>query len=109
MVILFLNMVERVTFAESIDNQENLLEREGEYLFSCGIDADIVLLSKIYYSCDATFRKMQNSLEVSKQALFFFVFWTFYRNIILIMIVKSNKQLRPILKGKNAPIFSFVS
>ena len=31
---------------------------------------DIVLLSKIYYSCD-TFQQIQNSLDVSKQALFF--------------------------------------
>ena len=31
---------------------------------------DIVLLSKIYYSCD-TFHQVQNSLEVSKQALFY--------------------------------------
>ena len=31
---------------------------------------DIVLLSKIYYSCD-TFQHIQNSLDVSKQALFF--------------------------------------
>lgn len=31
---------------------------------------DIVLLSKIYYSCD-TFQHIQNSLDISKQALFF--------------------------------------
>jgi len=31
---------------------------------------DIVLLSKIYYSCES-FQNVQNSLEVSKQALYF--------------------------------------
>ena len=31
---------------------------------------DIVLLTKIYYSCDS-FKHIQNSLDVSKQALFF--------------------------------------
>ena len=31
--------------------------------------------------------------------LYFFVFWTFYGNIILVKIVKLSKQLRPILKG----------
>ena len=57
-------------FAESIDNQENLLEREANIFSAVVLMPDIVLLSKIYYSCD-TFQQVQNSLEVSKQALFF--------------------------------------
>ena len=57
-------------FAESIDNQENLLEREANIFSAVVLMPDIVLLSKIYYSCD-TFQHIQNSLEVSKQALFF--------------------------------------
>lgn len=57
-------------FAESIDNQENLLEHEANILSAVVLMPDIVLLSKIYYSCD-TFHQVQNSLEVSKQALFF--------------------------------------
>ena len=57
-------------FAESIDNQENLLEREANIFSAVVLMPDIVLLSKIYYSCD-TFQKIQNSLDVSKQALFF--------------------------------------
>ncbi|MDU4480644.1 MAG: ImmA/IrrE family metallo-endopeptidase [Streptococcus vestibularis] len=57
-------------FAESIDCQENLLEREANIFSAVVLMPDIVLLSKIYYSCD-TFYKVQNSLEVSKQALFF--------------------------------------
>lgn len=57
-------------FAESIDNQENLLEREANIFSAVVLMPDIVLLSKIYYSCD-TFQQIQNSLDVSKQALFF--------------------------------------
>lgn len=57
-------------FAELIDNQENLLEREANIFSAVVLMPDIVLLSKIYYSCD-TFHQVQNSLEVSKQALFF--------------------------------------
>ena len=57
-------------FAESIDNQENLLEREANLFSAVVLMPDIVLLSKIYYNCE-TFQRVQNSLEVSKQALFF--------------------------------------
>ena len=57
-------------FAESIDNQENLLEREANIFSAIVLMPDIVLLSKIYYSCD-TFQRLQNSLDVSKQALYF--------------------------------------
>lgn len=57
-------------FAESIDNQENLIEREANIFSAVVLMPDIVLLSKIYYNCE-TFQRVQNSLEVSKQALFF--------------------------------------
>ena len=57
-------------FTESIDNQESLLEREANIFSAIVLMPDVVLLSKIYYSCD-TFHQVQNSLEVSKQALFF--------------------------------------
>ena len=57
-------------FAESIDNQESLLEREANTFSAVVLMPDIVLLSKIYYSCD-TFQHIQNSRDVSKQALFF--------------------------------------
>ena len=57
-------------FAESIDNQENILEREANIFSAVVLMPDIVLLSKIYYSCE-TFQHIQNSLDVSKQALFF--------------------------------------
>lgn len=57
-------------FAESIDNQESLLEREANIFSAIVLMPDIVLLSKIYYSCDS-FQGVQESLEVSKQALYF--------------------------------------
>lgn len=57
-------------FAESIDNQESLLEREANIFSAVVLMPDIVLLSKIYYKCEI-FQQVQNSLEVSKQALFF--------------------------------------
>ena len=57
-------------FAESVDNQEDILEREANIFSAIVLMPDIVLLSKIYYSCD-TFQRVQNSLEVSKQAFYF--------------------------------------
>lgn len=57
-------------FTECIDNQGNLLEREANIFSAVVLMPDIVLLSKIYYSCD-TFQHIQNSLDVSNQALFF--------------------------------------
>lgn len=57
-------------FTESVDNQESLLEREANIFSALLLMPDIVLLSKIYYSCDS-FQGVQESLEVSKQALYF--------------------------------------
>ena len=57
-------------FTESVDNQESILEREANIFSAIVLMPDIVLLSKIYYSCDS-FQKIKEDLEVSKQALFF--------------------------------------
>lgn len=57
-------------FAESVDNQESILEREANVFSAIVLMPDIVLLSKIYYSCDS-FQKVKEELEVSKQALYF--------------------------------------
>ena len=57
-------------FTESVENQESLLEREANIFSAVVLMPDIVLLSKIYYSCDS-FQEVQESLEVSKQALYF--------------------------------------
>lgn len=57
-------------FTESVDNQESLIER-GANIFSAIVPMpDIVLLSKIYYSCDS-FQKIKEDLKVSNQALSF--------------------------------------
>lgn len=90
-------------FAESIDNQENLLEREANIFSAVVLMPDIVLLSKIYYSCD-TFQQVQNSLEVSKQALFF-------RLLDLLREYHSDNDseikqaVETYIEGKNASIF----
>lgn len=57
-------------FTEKINNKESVLEREANIFSAIILMPDIVLLSKIYYSCD-TFQNIQNTLGVSKQALFF--------------------------------------
>lgn len=57
-------------FTESVDNQESILEREANVFSAIVLMPDIVLLSKIYYSCDS-FLKVKEDLEVSKQALYF--------------------------------------
>lgn len=57
-------------FTESVDNQESILEREANVFSAIVLMPDIVLLSKIYYSCDS-FQKVKENLEVSKQALYF--------------------------------------
>lgn len=57
-------------FTESMDNQESILEREANVFSAIVLMPDIVLLSKIYYSCDS-FQKIKEDLEVSRQALYF--------------------------------------
>lgn len=66
----FLLKHEGSCFAESVDSQENVLEREANVFSAIVLMPDIVLLSKIYYACDS-FQKVKESLEVSKQALYF--------------------------------------
>ncbi len=57
-------------FADSVDNQDSQIEREANVFSAVVLMPDIVLLSKIYYSCDS-FQKVQGDLGVSKQALYF--------------------------------------
>ena len=84
-------------FAESIDNQENLLEREANVFSAVVLMPDIVLLSKIYYSCE-TFHQVQNSLAVSKQALFFREYYPGKGSEI-------KQAVETYIEGKNASIF----
>ena len=90
-------------FAESIDNQENLLEREANVFSAVVLMPDIVLLSKIYYSCD-TFYQVQNSLEVSKQALFFRLL-DFLREYYPDKDSEIKQAVETYIEGKNASIF----
>lgn len=57
-------------FTESVNNQESILEREANIFSAIVLMPDIVLLSKIYYSCDS-FQKVKEDLKVSKHALYF--------------------------------------
>ena len=90
-------------FAESIDNQENLLEREANVFSAVVLMPDIVLLSKIYYSCE-TFHQVQNSLAVSKQALFFRLL-DFLREYYPGKDSEIKQAVETYLEGKNASIF----
>lgn len=89
-------------FAESIDNQENLLEREANIFSAVLLMPDIVLLSKIYYSCE-TFHQVQNSLEVSKQALFFRLL-DFLREYYSGKDSEIKQAVETYIEGKNASI-----
>ena len=90
-------------FAESIDNQENLLEREANVFSAVVLMPDIVLLSKIYYSCE-TFHQVQNSLAVSKQALFFRLL-DFLREYYPGKDSEIKQAVETYIEGKNAPVF----
>lgn len=90
-------------FTESIDNQENLLEREANIFSAVVLMPDIVLLSKIYYSCE-TFHQVQNSLEVSKQALFFRLL-DFLREYYPGKDSETQQAVVTYIEGKNASIF----
>lgn len=92
-------------FTESVENQESILEREANIFSAIVLMPDIVLLSKIYYSCDS-FQKVKERLEVSKQALYF-------RLIDLLRVYKvdtesSIKQaVDEYLNGQNASLNNY--
>lgn len=90
-------------FAESIANQENLLEREANIFSAVVLMPDIVLLSKIYYSCE-TFHQVQNSLDVSKQALFFRLL-DFLREYYPDKDSEIKQAVEAYIEGKNVSIF----
>ena len=92
-----------IYFAESIDNQENLLEREANIFSAVVLMPDIVLLSKIYYSCH-TFHQVQKSLEVSKQALFFRLL-DFLREYYPDKDSEIKQAVEAYIEGKNTSIF----
>lgn len=90
-------------FAESVDNQEDILEREANIFSAVVLMPDIVLLSKIYYSCE-TFHQVQNSLEVSKQALFFRLL-DFLREYYPGKDSETKQAVVTYIEGKNTSIF----
>ena len=90
-------------FAESIENRENLLEREANVFSAVVLMPDIVLLSKIYYNCE-TFQRVQNSLEVSKQALFFRLL-DFLREYYPSKYNEVKQAVETYAEGKNFSIF----
>lgn len=90
-------------FAESVYNQENFLEREANIFSAVVLMPDIVLLSKIYYSSD-TFHQVQNSLEVSKQALFFRLF-DLLREYYSDNDSEIKQAVETYIEGKNASIY----
>ena len=90
-------------FAESIDNQENLLEREANIFSAVVLMPDIVLLSKIYYNYE-TFHRVQDSLKVSKQALFYRLL-DFLREYYPDKDSEIKQAVEAYIEGKNASIF----
>lgn len=90
-------------FAESIDNQENSIEREANVFSAVVLMPDIVLLSKIYYNCE-TFHQIQNSLEVSKQALFFRLL-DFLREYYSGKDNEIKQAVETYIEGNNASIY----
>ncbi|WP_270281431.1 ImmA/IrrE family metallo-endopeptidase [Streptococcus salivarius] len=90
-------------FSESIDNQENLLEREANVFSAVVLMPDIVLLSKIYYNCE-TFQRVQTSLGVSKQALIYRLL-DFLREHYSDKKAEITQAIETYIEGKNASIF----
>lgn len=90
-------------FTESVDNQEDVLEREANIFSAVVLMPDIVLLSKIYYSCDS-FHQVQNSLKVSKQALFFRLL-DFLREYYPDKDSEIKQAVEAYIEEKNASIF----
>ena len=90
-------------FAESVDNQEDILEREANIFSAVVLMPDIVLLSKIYYNCE-TFHQIQNSLEVSKQALFFRLL-DFLREYYSDNDSEIKQAVETYIEGNNASIY----
>ena len=89
-------------FAELIDNQENLLEREANIFSAVVLMPDIVLLSKIYYSCES-FKYIQNDLNVSKQALYFRIL-NLLREYYADEECTIKQATEDYIEGQNAPL-----
>jgi putative transcriptional regulator len=91
-----------ICFTESIDNKENILEREANIFSAVVLMPDIVLLSQIYYSCNS-FKRVQDSLEVSKQALYFRLL-DLLREYLPDREDKIKKAIDAYIENENGPI-----
>ena len=89
-------------FTESVDNKENILEREANIFSAVVLMPDIVLLSKIYYSCD-TFEQVKNSLKVSKQALYYRLL-DLLREYFFNMEYQIKSAVEKYMNGQNAAL-----
>ena len=92
-------------FTESVENQGSIKEREANIFSSIVLMTDIVLLSKIYYSCDS-FQKIKEELEVSKQALYFRLvdLFRFYEVDAESTI---NRAVEEYLEGQNVSLYHY--
>lgn len=93
-----------LTYTESVASQEeqDRLEKEANIFSAVLLMPDIVLLAKIYYRGD-NFYEVQNSLEVSKQALSFRLS-NFFRNYYPNNYKDIEKVVESYKNGKNASI-----
>ena len=89
-------------FAESVDTQDSLIEREANIFSAFILMPDIVLLSKIYYACH-TFEEVQFSLEVSKEALCYRLI-DLLRGYHLGLEVEIRRVVEEYIDGQNATI-----
>lgn len=89
--------------AESVDDRDNSIEREANIFSAFILMPDIVLLSKIYYAYHS-FLEVQQSLEVSKEALT-------YRLVDLLRDYQLGKEneirqvVEEYVQGQNASIY----
>lgn len=92
-------------FAESVDTQDSLIEREANIFSAFILMPDIVLLSKIYYACH-TFEEVQFSLEVSKEALTYRLI-DLLREYHLGLEVEIRRAIEEYIDGQNATIHNY--
>lgn len=90
-------------FTETVYNQGEIIEREANIFSAVVLMPDIVLLSKIYYSCDS-FYKVQTNLEVSRRALFFRLL-DLLRNYYPEKEEQIKRAIEDYTDGQNASIF----
>ena len=94
-------------FTETVNNKESVLEREANIFSAIVLMPDIVLLSKIYYSCD-TFEQVKNSLKVSRQALYYRLL-DLLREYFFHMEYQIKSAVENYINGQNAALLILLS